>query len=412
MLNKLKTAVRNFLITDTDLPWVGTSTTSSGIDVTEDSAMRQATVWGCLRVISENFSQLPLNIYKREENGDTHVAHDFHVQKLLKRPNRYMTPTEFKKNQILSILLSGNRYAEIKRNKKGKIIELIPISTERVAKDHKQAEKGIILYNITSSVGKVEKIKFENMFKGIGMSQDGINGLSPIAMHRETIGHAVVAAEHGAKVLSKGGLPSVALIGDIKDKNHRDKVRTEFNDRYGKGGGGCAILPSTWSVESMKISNEDMQYLESRKFQRAEIAGGIFGVPLHFLGDLDKATLNNVEQQSLEFVMYCLMPYLIAYEEAINRDLLSEDERDTYFAKFNVSGFMRGDSEARANYYDKMLKNGVYSINEVRKFEEMNKIDHESADGHYKQINEANITKKGKNNEQDRNNNKKQRGIN
>ena len=412
MLNKLKNAVRNFLITDTDLPWVGTSATPSGINVTEDSAMRQATVWGCLRVISENFAQLPLDIYKREDNGDIHIAHDFHVQKLLKRPNQYMTPTEFKKNQILSILLSGNRYAEIKRNKKGKIIKLIPISADRVSKDHIQAERGVILYNVTSG-DKVKKIKFENMFKGIGMSQDGINGLSPIAMHRETIGHAVVAAEHGSKILAQGGLPSVALIGDIKDKNHRDKVRTEFNERYAKGGGGCAILPSTWSVESMKISNEDMQYLDSRKFQRAEIAGGIFGVPLHFLGDLEKATLNNVEQQSLEFVTYCLMPYLIAYEEAINRDLLTENETDTYFAKFNVSGFMRGDSESRANYYDKMIRMGVFTINEVRQFEQMNKIYHESADALYKQVNEANITKKGKNNEeQDRNNNKKQRGIN
>jgi HK97 family phage portal protein len=323
-----------------------------------------------------------------------------------------MTPTEFKRNQILSILIDGNRYSEIKRNKKGEIIELIPISAERVKKDHDRAEKGMILYKVSSSTGKIQTIKFEDMFKGIGMSQDGINGLSPIAMHRETIGHAIVAAEHGAKVLAKGGLPSVALIGDIKDKNHRDKVRTEFNDRYAKGGGGCAILPSTWSIESMKVSNEDMQYLDSRKFQRAEIAGGIFGVPLHFLGDLEKATLNNVEQQSLEFVMYCLMPYLISYEESINRDLLTESERETYFAKFNVSGFMRGDSESRANYYDKMLKNGVYSINEVRKMEEMNKIDHESADGHYKQVNEANITKNGRNYEEDRNNDKKQRRVN
>ncbi len=343
--NDEKKVIKNWTLSDDEaLAIFGSTPTASGVVVTETTAMQQATVFACVRILSDIFSSIPLNIHERLSDGSTRVAHDFSIHKLLQKPNDLMTPTDFKKASMVSLLLAGERYAEIIRNKKQEITKIIPISANLVNKDEEALKIGKLVYRVASSVdGKERLIQSKNMWRSIGLTKDGVNGLSPISMQRETIGHAIKASEHGAKLLSKGGTPSVVIKGNVKDPAQRKIMGEEWDTRYG-GGGGSAVVPLDWQVEPLRISNEDMQYLDSRKFQRSEIATGIFGVPLHFVGDMDKATLNNVEQQSLEFIKYGLNPYLISFEESITRDLLTEEQRKIYYPKFNLNGLLRGDS--------------------------------------------------------------------
>ncbi len=400
MLNALKKVIKNWTLSDDEaLAIFGSTPTASGVVVTETTAMQQATVFACVRILSDIFSSIPLNIHERLSDGSTRVAHDFSIHKLLQKPNDLMTPTDFKKASMVSLLLAGERYAEIIRNKKQEITKIIPISANLVNKDEEALKIGKLVYRVASSVdGKERLIQSKNMWRSIGLTKDGVNGLSPISMQRETIGHAIKASEHGAKLLSKGGTPSVVIKGNVKDPAQRKIMGEEWDTRYG-GGGGSAVVPLDWQVEPLRISNEDMQYLDSRKFQRSEIATGIFGVPLHFVGDMDKATLNNVEQQSLEFIKYGLNPYLISFEESITRDLLTEEQRKIYYPKFNLNGLLRGDTETRANFYDKMTKIGVMSINDIRELEDMNRI--KDGDGHFRQLNEIDITKPQEKDKQD-----------
>ncbi len=400
MLNALKKVIKNWTLSDDEaLAIFGSTPTASGVVVTETTAMQQATVFACVRILSDIFSSIPLNIHEKLPDGSTRIAHDFSIHKLLQKPNDLMTPTDFKKASMVSLLLAGERYAEIIRNKKQEITKIIPISANLVNKDQEALKIGKLVYRVASSVdGKERLIQSKNMWRSIGLTKDGVNGLSPISMQRETIGHAIKASEHGAKLLSKGGTPSVVIKGNVKDPAQRKIMGEEWDTRYG-GGGGSAVVPLDWEVEPLRISNEDMQYLDSRKFQRSEIATGIFGVPLHFVGDMDKATLNNVEQQSLEFIKYGLNPYLISFEESISRDLLTEEQRKKYYAKFNLNALLRGDTETRANYYDKMTKIGVMSINEIRELEDMNTI--KDGDGHFRQLNEIDITKPQEKDKQD-----------
>lgn len=397
MFRNLKKIIHNWTLTDPEaIEFLGEQPTKSGVVVTDRAAMQQATVFACIRILSNNFASLPLNIYEKSKDGTRNIAHDFHVQKVLHSPNEFMTPTEFKGASMISLLFTGERYAEIIRDKRKNIVALVPIQADLVNMDKEALKRGKLIFKVQQESGTERTILGDNMWRSIGLTVDGINGLSPIKFQRETIGHAIRAGEHGATMLAKGGAPSVVIKANVIDPVERNSMRKEWDSRY-ENGGGSAIIPSTWEIEPLKVSNEDMQYLQSRKFQRAEIAS-IFGVPLHFVGDMEKATLNNVEQQSLEFITFSLRPYLTAYEESISRDLLTKDERKKYYAKFNIKALLRGDTKSQAEFYDKMTKNGVFSINEIRELEEMNPID--GGDGHWRQLNEQEINKEVENERQ------------
>ena len=207
-----------------------------------------------------------------------------------------------------------------------------------------------------------------------GLGFDGLVGYSPIAMAKNAIGLAIATEEYGAKFFANGAAPSGVLEhpGTIKDPS---RVREAWQSQFGgsANSGKIAVLEEGMKYTPISISPEQAQFLETRKFQINEIAR-IFRVPPHMVGDLEKSSFSNIEQQSLEFVKYTLDPWVVRWEQSIARALLSEDEKRSYFVKFNLEGLLRGDYASRMNGYATARQNGWMSANDIRELENLDRI--------------------------------------
>ena len=207
-----------------------------------------------------------------------------------------------------------------------------------------------------------------------GLGFDGLVGYSPIAMAKNAIGMAIACEEYGAKFFANGAAPGGMLEhpGTIKDPQ---RVRESWQSTFGGSGNAnkIAVLVEGMKYTPIGISPEQAQFLETRKFQINEIAR-IFRVPPHMVGDLEKSSFSNIEQQSLEFVKYTLDPWVIRWEQSIQRSLLSRDEKAVYFVKFNLEGLLRGDYQSRMNGYAIGRQNGWMSANDIRELENLDRI--------------------------------------
>ena len=207
-----------------------------------------------------------------------------------------------------------------------------------------------------------------------GLGFDGLVGYSPIAMAKNAIGMAIACEEYGAKFFANGAAPGGVLEhpGTIKDPQ---RVRESWQSTFGGSGNSnkIAVLEEGMKYTPIGISPEQAQFLETRKFQINEIAR-IFRVPPHMVGDLEKSSFSNIEQQSLEFVKYTLEPWLVRWEQSIQRTLFSPEEKKRYFAKFNVEGLLRGDYASRMSGYATARQNGWMSANDIRELENMDRI--------------------------------------
>jgi HK97 family phage portal protein len=207
-----------------------------------------------------------------------------------------------------------------------------------------------------------------------GLGFDGLLGYSPIAMAREAVGLAMATEEFGARFYNQNAQPGIVLKHPNRLSNEaRDNLRKSWEDSH-RGldkAHKAAILEEGMSLEKIGIPPDDAQFLETRKFQRSEIAS-FFHIPPHMIGDLDKATFSNIEQQSLEFVVYTMRPWLVRWEQAINQKLILQEN---YFSEFLVDGLLRGDIAARYSAYAVGRQWGWLSANDVRELENMNPID-------------------------------------
>ena len=207
-----------------------------------------------------------------------------------------------------------------------------------------------------------------------GLGFDGLVGYSPIAMAKNAIGMAIACEEYGAKFFANGAAPGGVLEhpGTIKDPQ---RVRESWQSTFGGSANSnkIAVLEEGMKYTPIGISPEQAQFLETRKFQINEIAR-IFRVPPHMVGDLEKSSFSNIEQQSLEFVKYTLDPWVIRWEQSIQRSLLSQDEKAVYFVKFNLEGLLRGDYQSRMNGYAIGRQNGWMSANDIRELENLDRI--------------------------------------
>ena len=207
-----------------------------------------------------------------------------------------------------------------------------------------------------------------------GLGFDGLVGYSPIAMAKNAIGMAIACEEYGAKFFVNGAAPSGVLEhpGTIKDPS---RVRESWQNTFGGSGNAnkVAVLEEGMKYTPISISPEQAQFLETRKFQIDEIAR-IFRVPPHMIGDLEKSSFNNIEQQSLEFVKYTLDPWVSRWEQAMSRALLTPEEKKKYFFKFNVDGLLRGDYQSRMAGYATARQNGWMSANDIRELENLDRI--------------------------------------
>ena len=347
---------------------------NSGIDVDEESALKISTVYACVKVISETIASLPLNLLKELTNGDSEKAKQHPLYTILKDvPNSEMSSFTFREMLMTNLLLWGNAYALIKRNKNGEITELYPLKSKNMVVE-RDAVSNNIKYTYTNNRGITKTYSPKQIFHIPAFSFDGIIGVSPITYAREAMGLALATEEFGARFFGNGARPGGVLEhpGVLKDP---EKLRESWNKVYQGTANShkVAVLEEGMKYHEIGMSPEDSQFLQTRSFQIAEICR-IFRVPPHMVGDLSRSTFSNIEHQSIDFVVHTIRPWLVRWEQAITRALLSEEERTIYYAKFNVDGLMRGDFVTRMNGYAIARQNGWMSANEIRALENMNKI--------------------------------------
>lgn len=354
--------------------------TTSGKTVNERTAMQTTAVYACVRILAEAVASLPLHTYKYTKEGKEKVINHPIYYLLHDEPNPEMTSFVFRETLMSHLLLWGNAYAQIIRDGRGQVIGLYPLLPNKMAID--RTSSGEIFYIYTKDAGENPNmqgygqvyLRKEEVLHIPGLGFDGLIGYSPIAMAKNAIGMAIATEEYGATFFSNGANPGGVLEhpGIVKDPK---RVRDSWNAVY-QGSSNAhriAVLEEGMKFNSIGIPPEQAQFLETRKFQINEIAR-IFRIPPHMIGDLEKSSFSNIEQQSLEFVKYTLDPWVIRWEQAMQKALLSPTEKKDYFIKFNVDGLLRGDYASRMNGYAVGRQNGWLSANDVRELENLNRI--------------------------------------
>lgn len=359
--------------------------TPSGQQVNEQTAMQSTGVYACVKILSESVASLPLHLYRYEDNGSKTKALDHSLYFLLHdEPNPEMTSFTFRETMMAHLLLYGNAYAQVIRNGRGDVLGLYPLMPHKMEVQRAKNNELVYIYSKTIEGGREEKITLlkTEVLHIPGLGFDGLMGYSPIAMAKNAIGMALATEDYGARFFANGATPGGVLEhpGIVKDP---ERLRETWQAQFSKGNAHrVAVLEEGMKFHQLTIPPDQAQFLETRKFQLNEIAR-IFRVPPHMIGDLDRSSFNNIEQQSMEFVKYTLSPWLVRIEQAIQQSLFFEDEKPSFFVKFNVSGLLRGDYETRMNGYAVGRQNGWLSANDIRELEDMNQISDEAGGNQY-----------------------------
>ena len=355
--------------------------TTSGKTVNERTAMQTTSVYACVRILAEAVACLPLHIYQHTPDGGKQRITDHPLYYLLHdEPNPEMTSFVFRETLMAHLLLWGNAYAQIIRDGRGRVLALYPLLPSRM--EVGRLPNGDLVYSYRRDFESSR----ENTYNGTvnlrrdevlhipGLGFDGLVGYSPIAMAKNAIGMALATEEYGATFFANGANPGGVLEhpGVIKDIQ---RVKDSWNAAY-QGSGKAhkvAVLEEGMKFSSIGIPPEQAQFLQTRKFQINEIAR-IFRVPPHMIGDLDKSSFSNIEQQSLEFVKYTLDPWVVRWEQSLQQALLLPSEKPELFIRFNLDGLLRGDYQSRMSGYATARQNGWMSANDIRELEAMNRI--------------------------------------
>lgn len=364
--------------------------TTSGKPVNETTAMQTTAVYACVRILSEAIASLPVHVYQYKDGGGKEMVIDHPLYQVLHdEPNPEMTSFVFRETLMSHLLIWGNAYAQIIRDGAGRVLGLYPLLPNKI--DVQRDDKGEIYYVYSRSsdenpnfkeYGDI-KLKKEDVLHIPGLGFDGLIGYSPIAMAKNAVGMTLACEEYGASFFANGANPGGVLEhpGVLKDPS---KIRDSWNDVY-RGTSNAhkiAVLEEGMKYQQVGIPPKEAQFLETRKFQINEIAR-LYRIPPHMVGDLEKSSFSNIEQQSLEFVKYTLDTWVIRWEQSLQKALLLTGEKGKYFIKLNVDGLMRGDYQSRMNGYSIGRQNGWLSANDIQEMEDMNPLPDEEGGNLY-----------------------------
>lgn len=354
--------------------------TTSGKTVNERTALQTTAVYACVRILSETIASLPLHVYRYTEGGKAKDTEHVLYTLLHDEPNPDMTSFVFRETLMSHLLIWGNAYSQILRDRSGQVIGLYPLLPDQMSVHRSEKGKLYYVYNRyeEDNPNFQEKgsivLSQEEVLHIPGLGFDGLIGYSPIALAKNAVGMTLACEEYGASFFGNGANPGGVLEhpGILKDPA---KVRDSWNAVYQgtRNAHKVAVLEEGMSYKQIGIPPEEAQFLETRKFQINEIAR-LFRIPPHMVGDLEKSSFSNIEQQSLEFVKYTLDPWVVRFEQALKKSLLLPEEKKTHFIKFNVDGLLRGDYQSRMNGYAIGRQNGWLSTNDIRELEELNPI--------------------------------------
>lgn len=360
----------------------------TGVNVDRTAAMGIGAVWACVRVLSETLASLPVHLYRRLEKGKERATEHPIYRLLHVQPNPEQTPFQFKETLMGHLVLAaGNCYAQKIFNKAGEVAQLWPLNPEKMKVTRNDA--GMLDYEYTKG-SRTYHLTREQVFHIPGLGFDGIQGYSPIEMEKQAFGMNIAAQQFGARFFENNAWPG-GYIGfpagfHLKDDAAVKRLKVSWGDQHKDWGKkhSVGVLEDGAEFNTISIPPNHAQFIETRKFEVTDIAR-IFRVPPHMIADLERATFSNIEHQGIEFVVHSMRPWLVRWEQAISLQLLSERDRDTYFAEFLVDALLRGDIKARADAYETFRKIGLYSVNDILEMENRNPI--EGGDKHHVPMN-------------------------
>jgi HK97 family phage portal protein len=352
--------------------------TDSGEHVNPETAMRIATVFACVRVLAEAVAGLPMSIYKRRKSGGKDIAADHWLHNLVHNtPNTWQTSFGWREMGQGHLCLRGNSYSVIdwrSRGRRGAVADqLIPIHPDRMTvKRQPDGRPGYMVKDWRT--GAETPYDASEILHIPALSFDGLTGLSPVAYQAQTLGLSMAAERFGARFFKNGAKASGVVtypgpLSETGQRNLRDSVMKHIS---GDNMHRPLVLEQDAKWTQLSVNPDDAQFLETRKYQDVDICK-IFRVPPHMVGILDKATFSNIEHQGIDFVVHVLRPWVVRWEQVINKQLLHNGE--TYFCKLNVAGLLRGDIKSRYLAYGKAINDGWLTRAEARDFEDLNPID-------------------------------------
>jgi len=353
---------------------IARSRTSSGVEIHEGNSLAVADWNKCCRVISETGAMLPLKIYKRlEPRGRTEARNHSLFFLLHDEPNERMTSFTWRICMFLHLLNWGKHASYIERDSVGRITALWPIRPDMF---RWEIRDGKMWFFVTTMTGQQVKFWDDEILYIPGMTIDGVNTMSPVLLLRESLGLSKALETYAGAYFGNGSHAGGFLTSpNALTEGAATRLKKQFEEKH-KGLDNAhrlSVLEEGLKFESGMIQNDVAQFLQSRAFQRSEVAG-IARVPPHKIGDLSRSTNNNIEAQEIEFLTDCMGPWFERIEQAMNKCLLLPREKGRFYCEFDIKGFMRGDSTARSNYYNKRFLMGSMSPNEIRESENENPI--------------------------------------
>lgn len=347
-------------------------TTASGVAVHAESAMRLSTVYKCVRVRSETIGMLPLVVYRRLPKGgkEPHTTH-WAYRLLHDQPNPWQTAMQWRQMMQAHLDLRGNAYSQIVYGASGLPEMLVPLHPDRMKVE--VLPNRMPRYHYRDEKGNVRVFVFGEILHVAGLSADGYVGMNPIELERDAIGAAIATRDYGARYFSNSARPPtwIEMPGKFDTPETRRKWVSDFSAAYGGvNSGRSPVMENGMKLHAIAINNSDAQYIENRKFQDVDIAG-IFRMPPHKIGILDRATWGNIEHQQLDFATDTILPPCVAWEQALRRDLMLEDD---VFPEFKLAMLLRGDTKTRYDAYGKGIQDGWLTRNEARTLENMNPL--------------------------------------
>ena len=345
----------------------------SGVRINQETALQSTVVLACARVLAESVAGLPLFLLRRLADGGKQIAREHPLYTILHdAPNSWQTSFEWREQAMLHLCLHGNAYSEIRPGAAGAVTELWPLHPSRMKVE--RIENGRLRYKYREESGAETVYTQDQIMHLRWLSDDGVNGMVPIELARDAIGLARACEIHGAAFFGNGARPGVVLSTDNTISAEAAEMLRNNWERMHRGAersNRTAVLMGGLKPVELGGNNQEAQFLEARRFQVEEICR-LYRMPPHLVGDLTRSSFSNIEQQSIDFVQHTLLPWLRRFETAIARDLITDS---AYFAEFDTRGLLRGDAAARASYYQTLWNLGVASINEIRKWENLDPVD-------------------------------------
>lgn len=355
--------------------WLDTNTNVSGVPVNADTALTFAAFWCGVRVIAETLGTLPCLLYRRTPDGGRERAEDDPRYDMIRdEPHPLMSAINFAEAMTACMVVRGNCYAKIVRSQGG-AVKRLELQLPDNVNPPVLTGNDEVTYKINDPL---EEVPGKDMLHIAGLGGDGINGWSVIKYGQQSIGAGIAGDQYAAGQMGNGATPNGVLEFPTRlDDKARGMFRKAWNEEHqgSKNAGNIAILHGGMKYTPISMTNEDAQLLQSRQYSVRDVARWL-RLPPHMLADLaDSSVRANIEQQAMEFIQYSMAPWLIRWQQGLNRKLLTKEERaEGMYFEFLLDALLRGDVPSRFAAYATSRQWGWMSVNDIRRRENMNLI--------------------------------------